>query len=239
MFDLLTGLAVGLVFGSLGLILLRRIRRAKPSARQQPTIYSSIEQMRTVGDLSVFKVFTKEIVTQVSHDLGNFGKKYLKWILSSKKMAMIFSFEIDFRYNLRDGEFHITEDSPGAYRLRMPKCLYEIYIKDIQIYDEQRASFIPWLLPGMLHQIFGTGFDEEDKNRLIDEAKAHAANQARNLVLKMRSEVHQSARQTLEALAKAFGAQQTTFDFQEQDLVQLSVQYTSADEPAARGENAA
>ena len=226
--DLLAGIAVGIAAAAVVYMTLRRRLGRPRQPASTTTHFASIEQMRSVGELSVFKVFTKEIVTEVGHDLGAFGRKYLQWVLSSKKMAMIFAFEIDFRYNLQDPEFRLTEDSPGVFRLGMPKCLYEIYIKGIQIYDEKRATFMPWLLPGILHGVFGPGFDEADKNRLIEEAKTHASQQARDLVTRMRSEVHHSAQQTLETLARGFGAQRVIFDFQAEDLVQLSVQYDTA-----------
>lgn len=46
---------------------------------------------------------------------------------------------------------------------------------------------------------------------------------AGDLVQKMRSEVRNSAEQTLEALAKGFGARQVTFDFKDSELVQLKI----------------
>jgi hypothetical protein len=41
---------------------------------------------------------------------------------------------------------------------------------------------------------------------------------AKDLVHKLRSEVQSSARQTIEALAKGFGADRVTVDFSESDL---------------------
>ena len=93
-----------------------------------------------------------------------------------------------------------------------------------------------WLMPGLLHGVFGPGFDEEDKNKLIEAAKQHASGQARELVERMTSEVHSSARQTLEALARGFGATRVEFDFQEAELVEGKIEYDSS---RASGESAA
>ena len=68
-------------------------------------IHASLEELRSVGELVVFKVITKEIVTTSMHWLGEKGKKYFQWLISTKKMAMIFEFDIDFRYDLRSPDF--------------------------------------------------------------------------------------------------------------------------------------
>ena len=61
----------------------RAWRDRKPS--QQITIHSSIEDMRSIGELAVYKVFTKEIVTETDHSWGQFGERYLSWVLTQKK----------------------------------------------------------------------------------------------------------------------------------------------------------
>ncbi len=190
---------------------LRRKRRG--SSARETTVHVGIEQLKAIGQLSVFKVLTKEIVTEVDHTWGEFGKTYLSWILSKKKMAMIFEFEIDFRYDLRSSKFRI-EGSDGVYAFTMPPCLHEIHIRDIHFYDEQKSKLIPWLLPDLLNTLFGDGFSEEDRNRLKDAARSRAQAQALDLIGELGSEVEQSARQTLQSLARAFGAEQVTFSFQ-------------------------
>ena len=49
----------------------------------------------------------------------------------------------------------------------------------------------------------------------------------------MSSEVHGSARQTLEALARGFGASRVTFDFQDAELVESKIEYDSSQGEAA------
>ncbi|GAB4114228.1 MAG: DUF4230 domain-containing protein [Candidatus Caldatribacteriota bacterium] len=183
-------------------------------------IYASLEELRSVGELVVFKVITKEIVTTSRHWLGEMGKKYFQWLVSTKKMAMIFEFDIDFRYDLRSPDFLMEELGEKNFRLKMPPCFYEVHIRNISFYDEQNAKFLPWLLPDLLNRAFGAGFSEEDKNLLIEEAKCQATNMAENLVKKMRSEVQNSARQTLEILSKSFGAEKVLVDFTDSKLLQ-------------------
>ena len=49
-----------------------------------------------IGELRVYRAYMKEIVTSVDHVWGDIGKKYFSWMLSEKKLAMVFEFEIDF-----------------------------------------------------------------------------------------------------------------------------------------------
>ncbi len=209
---LISMLAGFIIAAVLALVIVRR-RRSGASKGRETSVHSSIQQLKAIGQLSVFKVFTKEIVTEIDHSWGEIGKKYLSWILSKKKMAMIFEFEIDFRYDLRSPDFQIIEEPEGGYLLRMPSCVHETSIRDIQFYDEQKSKFVPWLLPDLLNTIFGDGFNEQDKNRLKDAARRAAESQAESMILGFGPDVEQSAKQTLRSLARAFGAENVRFEF--------------------------
>ena len=198
------------------------LRKRRPGGAR-PHIHASIEELRSVGELVVFKIITKEIVTTAEHWFGQWGKKYFQWLASTRKMAMIFEFEIDFRYNLRSSGFTVESLGLKKYRLKMPKCFYQIHIRDISFYDEQNAKFLPWLIPDLLNRAFGSGFSEEDKNHLKEEARQQAGRMADEFVSKMQSEVQNSAKQTMEALAKAFGAESAVIDFSDSQLVRLKV----------------
>jgi hypothetical protein len=209
---------VGVVMGFVAALILAgavarwRSRRNGGASGRQTSVQSSIQQLKAVGELSVYKVFTKEIVTEIDHAWGEIGRKYLSWIFSVKKMAMIFEFEIDFRYDLRSADFQIIE-SEGAYTLRMPPCLHETSIRDIRFYDEQKSKLVPWLLPDLVNTLFGGGFDEQDRNRLKDAARRAAETQAQSMIGGLRADVEKSAEQTLRSLARAFGAEQVRFEF--------------------------
>lgn len=211
----LVSIMVGFVFAFVLVVMFRLIRRNRPGEPKgrRTSIQSSIQQLRAIGQLSVFKVLTKEIVTEVDHCWGEIGKKYFSWILTKKKMAIIFEFEIDFRYDLRSADFLIMEEPEGGYILRMPPCVHETSIRDIQFYDEQKSRLVPLIIPDLLNTIFGDGFNEDDKNRLKDAAKRAAESQAECMVAGLGSEVEQSARQTLRSLARAFGAENVQFEF--------------------------
>ncbi|MGL4233734.1 MAG: DUF4230 domain-containing protein, partial [Casimicrobium sp.] len=158
------------------------VARRNRAARANETVsHVSLEGLRAVGELSVFKAITKEIVTETDYSFGEFGRKYLRWAFSQKKLAMIFEFQIDFRYDLRSPQFQI--DASGAQtKIQLPPVKAEISVRSLRFYDEQRSKFMPWLLPDLLNGAFGPGFSEEDKNRLLEGAAAHAKAHAHQLI---------------------------------------------------------
>lgn len=202
-------LLIALVY--MATLLVRAWKDRKPS--QQITIHSSIEDMRSIGELAVYKVFTKEIVTETDHSWGQFGERYLRWVLTHKKMAMVFEFEIEFRYNLRNSAFQIEPRGQGTYNLKMPPCQHEVFIRNINVYDEQKARVMPWLLPDLLNGFFSGSFSEQDKNHLIAAARQHAEERAKEQIKKLEGDLHASAESTLRSIARAFGAENVTFDF--------------------------
>ena len=200
----LLSLLCGALFAGVLMLLFRRKGGAK---RLDIRAVAAIEELKAIGVLSVFKAVTKEIVTARDHSLGDLGKRYLEWLITSKKMAMIFEFDIDFQYDLRDPAFAVQEDGPGRYRLQMPRCDYVVHVRNVTFYDEQGGKLLPIILPDAINKILGGGFNEEDRNKLMDEAKLQAEKLAENLARRLSSEVQTSARQTMEMLAKSFGAQ--------------------------------
>lgn len=218
-------IALALVAGGAGAAWWWSRRRGGGSSASERTIYSTIQHLKSIGQLSVFKAVTKEIVTETDHSWGAFGKKYLSWVLSQKKMAMIFEFEIDFRYDLRRAEFQIVETGESAYKLTLPPCVYEVHIRDIRFYDEQGSRFMPWLVPDLVNGFLGAGFSEEDKNNLVRSAKGHAEKEARKLIDSLQHEVQSSARALLVSIGKAFGAETMTFDFLREEQPDVNVAY--------------
>lgn len=220
MVEFFTGLIVALVLVCILWIWLR-LRKGRSSREIQ--VLSSIEQMRAIGQLSVYKVLTKEIVTETDHTWGEVGARYLSWMLSNKKMAMIFEFVIDFRYNLQSPQFEIKGTELSNYSIIMPPCEYEVNIRDIRFYDEQGSKLFPWLLPDFLNGFLGGGFSEEDKNKLVNAAKKHAEQQALELINNIQSEVQKSAKSTLKSISRAFGATKVDFSFTTKPATEVDV----------------
>ena len=206
----LLSLTCGALFAGL---LLALFRRKGGGRKMQIDAVASIEELKAIGVLSAFKAVTKEIVTARDHLLGDLGKRYLEWLVTSRKMAMIFEFDIDFQYDLRDPAFTVAETGPGRYRLQMPRCDYVVHVRNVTFYDEQGGKLLPIILPDVVNKILGGGFNEDDRNKLMEEAKAQAEKLAQNLARRLSAEVQTSARQTMEMLAKGFGAQSVRIAF--------------------------
>ncbi len=221
MLEFLAGMGVAAVLG--GLFWLRRPKGGLPK-KQQMNVYVSIEDIRSVGELVVYKVKAKEIVTTAEHWMGETGKRYFRWLISAKKMAMIFEFDIEFKFNLKSKDFIIEKAADERFILNMPPCYYDIKILDINFYDEQNSKLLPWLLPDLLNRALGTGFDEEEKNRLKDEAREQAGVMSRNLAANMWADIQRSCETTLSALAKSFGASQVIVKFDESQLKQSEIE---------------
>ena len=221
----LVAIVIGIVLGVAGSIIVRKAfgKKAPGQDTKQHQIYAFVENMKSVGELVVFKAFTKEIVTTAENWLGKVGKKYLTWLMSNMKMAMVFQFEINFWYDLKSPNFKVTDAGQDRFMITMPKCLYNINIKDISFYDEQSAKLLDWLLPPLISRVFSKDFTEEDKNRLKDEAKMQASSMANQLIEQLSSEIEKSARQTMEMLAKSFGAESVMLGFSESQLTEKEV----------------
>jgi hypothetical protein len=220
---IMTEFFIGMIFLMIVLVIIL-FKFKKGGSAKGTKIFSSIEQLRAIGELSAYKVMTKEIVTETDHTWGEFGTRYLSWVLSKKKMAMIFEFAIDFRYDLQSSQFNIEPKGESAYLITMPPCDYEVNIRDIRFYDEQRSKLLPWLLPDLLNGLFTGGFSEEDKNRLVDAAKKHAEQKAIELIHKIQSDVQKSAQTTLESISRAFGVESIEFQFLSDSTTELDVE---------------
>jgi hypothetical protein len=184
--------------------------RGRAAAREL-RVRSSIDELRAIGELSVFKAVSKDLITHSDHTFGEFGRKYLRWAFTKKKLAMVFEFEMDFRFDLRSDQFRVEAvapaggEEPATARLSLPPCRVDVSIKDLAFYDEQRSRLLPWLLPDLLQGFFDGRFSEEDKNRLIAAARAHAMAQAQGLADRYREQVERSAYTTLAMLVRPLG----------------------------------
>lgn len=194
----------------------RALKKAKDES-QNLSVSTEISQLKSIGELSVFQVYSKEIVTKTDHAFGNFGKEYLRWLVSEKKLSMIFEFEINFIYDLTSPKLEIMQIANSNYKIKMPPCKYKFSIADMKFYDEKNGKFIPFLLPDSLNGFFGSTFTEEDKNRLIEEARSEVKKMSVRLISQLQGKIHKSARDTLEAIAKSFGANKVEFIFDDND----------------------
>ncbi|MBW6486846.1 MAG: hypothetical protein K0B01_11935 [Syntrophobacterales bacterium] len=113
----LIAIVTGVILGVAGSIIVKKVFGRKASGRgaKEDQIYAFVENMKSVGELVVFKAFTKEIVTTADNWLGKVGKNYLTWLMSNMKMAMVFQFEINFLYDLKSPDFRVTDAGQGSF----------------------------------------------------------------------------------------------------------------------------
>ncbi|MCC6681341.1 MAG: DUF4230 domain-containing protein [Phycisphaeraceae bacterium] len=215
---------LGFAFGLVLMGFIWAVLRKRPTTHV--TVHASIEHVRSVGELVVYRLVTKEIVTSANHAFGETGKRYLSWLISEKKMAMIFELGVEFVYDLRSSDFQIEPRGNESYLLRMPACKYNTHIRDFQFYDEQNPRLLPVLLPDLINRFFGSGFDVADRNKLKDEARHQVDRLARQLVDSMQGEVQRSARQTLEAIARGLGVESVELDFSDSPAVLARIDFS-------------
>ena len=219
--------AIALVLGLAGGWLVGRFTGRKPR-KVEIDLHRTVSEFHALGELSAFKAVSKDLITHVDHSFGDFGKKYLSWAFTKKKLAMLFEFEMDFRFDLRSSEVkievrHDLGDKPGDGPrgrhaiVHLPQAKVDVSIKNLSFYDEQRARFLPWLLPDLLQGFFDGRFSEEDKNRLIAAAREHAVVEAKALALRYRPQIEASAHSTLQILTRSLGYQSLEVRFGKAD----------------------
>jgi hypothetical protein len=228
-------LGLGAVLLSAAVWKVSRLGRRKGSRAPASRINheSFITSMKAVGELNVFRIMTKEVITASDHWLGEFGQKYLNWLLSSQRITLVIEFDVDFRYDLTDPAFGITEMGEDAFLMTMPPCRHEVRIRDMRIHSEDSNKLLPWLMPDLLNRFFSGGFSVEAKNKLISETRAQASRFAGELVERTTAEAQRSATLTLGMLAQGLGATRVDFDFTEGGDFKPKVDTTALEEIVA------
>ena len=104
--EYLLGIFIGIGIGSI-LAFIKSNKKAA-SIKSNKSLEVS-PYLRRIGELRVFRAYFKEIVTSVDHIWGDIGKKYFSWIISEKKLAIVFEFEVDFVYDLQSQDLKVVD----------------------------------------------------------------------------------------------------------------------------------
>ena len=174
----------------------------------------------SIGELRVYRAYMKEIVTSVDHVWGDIGKKYFSWMLSEKKLAMVFEFEVDFVYNLLSKDFKVFDNSKGV-SIKMPRCKYDVKIKDFYFYDEQGTRLK--ILPEFLSSIFDGGISEDEKNELVKMAIKQVEEISKKVAMDIQSDVDRTTKETINNLLLGFNKRIDSFNFYENNISQDQV----------------
>ena len=113
-------LFAGLIGGFLISLIVWLSFRRRGGGRRGPELNfgNSVDAIRSVGELVVLKVYTTQIVTSRDHMFGDWGERWLNWLFSSKKAAILFEFVLDFRYDLRSPLFRAEPTMNGGVAVR-------------------------------------------------------------------------------------------------------------------------
>ena len=169
----------------------------------------------SIGELRVYRAYMKEIVTSVDHVWGDIGKKYFSWMLSEKKLAMVFEFEVDFVYNLLSKDFKVFDNGKGV-SINMPRCKYDVKIKDFYFYDEQGTRLK--ILPEFLSSIFDGGVSEDEKNELVKMAIKQVEEISKKVAVNIQSDVDRMTKETINNLLLGFNKRIDSFNFYENNI---------------------
>ena len=208
----LIGVLIGSVIGFLlGFIWYQK----KSKTKQNPVKFNVGSYLTRIGELRVYRAYMKEIVTSVDHVWGEIGKKYFSWMLSEKKLAMVFEFEVDFVYNLFSKNFKVEQNQNGL-SVTMPRCKYDVKIKDFYFYDEQGTRLK--ILPEFLSSIFDGGVSEDEKNELVKMAIKQVEEIAKKVAKNIQSDVDKTTRATINNLIMGFNEHIDSFKFNEKNI---------------------
>ena len=208
----LIGVLIGSVIGFLlGFIWYQK----KSKTKQNPVKFNVGSYLTRIGELRVYRAYMKEIVTSVDHVWGEIGKKYFSWMLSEKKLAMVFEFEVDFVYNLFSKDFKVEQNQSGL-TVKMPRCKYDVKIKDFYFYDEQGTRLK--ILPEFLSSIFDGGVSEDEKNELVKMAIKQVEEIAKKVAKNIHSDVDKTTTATINNLIMGFNEHIDSFQFNEKNI---------------------
>ena len=136
-------------------------------------------------------------------------------MLSEKKLAMVFEFEVDFVYNLLSKDFKVFDNGKGV-SINMPRCKYDVKIKDFYFYDEQGTRLK--ILPEFLSSIFDGGVSEDEKNELVKMAIKQVEEISKKVAVNIQSDVDRMTRETINNLLLGFNKRIDLFNFYENNI---------------------
>jgi len=193
---LLVVLALSVAMLAAGFVL-RGVVGAASAPGAVPSVATSVDFIRDIGELHVLRASVKEIVTS---DVGE-----ASWIRAPGKLAIICHFDIKYKYNLRKAQV-VAGGRPDGTRycvIRLPRHEFEVSTGDIRFYDDQDGT---WL-----------GFTQktppDERTRALEAARRQAETQARVFLGQMESEIQASARSTVTQIARAFGYADIRIEF--------------------------
>ena len=99
----------------------------------------------------------------------------------------------------------------------MPKCKYDVKIKDFYFYDEQGTRLR--ILPEFLSSIFGGGVSEDEKNELVRMAINQVEEIAKEVAGNFQPDVHNITKDTINNMLMGLNEHVDSFKFDDADNI--------------------
>jgi len=172
--------------------------RLLPSGGSVPSVSTSVDFIRQIGELHVLRASVKEIVTSKIGDAG--------WLKAPGKLAIICHFDIKYKYNLQKARVVAGSRADGSRycMVHLPRHEYEVATREIRFYDEQDGTWLGFTLKT----------PPDERTRALDAARQQAEVQAKEFLTGMEGEIQASAKATLSQIARAFGYSDISIEFE-------------------------
>ena len=163
-----------------------------------PTVATSVDFIRDIGELHVLRASVKEIVTTAVGEAT--------WLKTPGKLAIICHFDIKYKYDLRKARIVAggREDGTRYCVVRLPRHEFEVSTGAIRFYDDQDGT---WL-----------GFTQrtppDERTRVLEAARRQAEEQAKAFLGEMEGDIQASARSTVTQIARGFGYAEVRVEFE-------------------------
>ena len=96
--NLLLGFGGGLLVAVTAGVVWRLARRKHDRGGTAKVTHETfVTSMRAVGELSAFRIMTKEVISASEHWFGEFGRKYLNWLLSERRINGVVLREFEYQ----------------------------------------------------------------------------------------------------------------------------------------------
>ena len=188
-------------------VLVLAMRRPKSTST---TIYTSLERVRSMGELTVLSAYIKEVVTMKVNEDATFS--------TTGKIILICPYRIEFRYDLRRTKISKNDN---LITVILPPHKAEPIPGKIEFYDERKSAVLGF---------WNTDFEVEVRNKMVHDAGVQAIKQAGIMQEDLQEQVRHSVRSTLAPLFSALGSTQIEFVFEDTASIvqQLSGQQIAA-----------
>jgi len=171
------------------------LQRLWSGSKMERTHRQVLQGVHELGDLVALSATMKDIQTDVEEP---------HWYKArQKKLALICEFELEHRFDLTKAT--MANASTGRLTLELPPCRVKTGITNVEVYDEQDGVFEISLSSGIRVEAYRDRITTEERNKMIKAARKEAEQAALNMDSQMLSRAEQSAKRTLQALARALG----------------------------------